>query len=528
VAASTVAALAAAAVFEVSSVGAQSDTEATVAFTSPAPSTLVASVVQLNAVVGEDTQSLTFEVSLDRGASWSLIAVDSVAADGFSASWDSRPYSGGVLLRAVAPTGASAVIAVYADNAAPRASLRPARRHTGTAAQSPLRGVIRATEPVSVRLAASRAGGAPVRIPVRRIGPKSFTFAWTSVPRRTPDGRYRLVAELRDRVGNRAQAVAEVVVDNKPPKVSLVAADITRRGTLLVVRLRSADASGIASVEVRARAVNDSREVLAVRSRPGLRNTTLQWHASIDAPLRPGAYAVRARATDVVGNTATTHDVRLLVRHPVRTQVVARVLGAGRKVALTFDDCASGWVWDSILRTLMREQVRAAFFCPGQTVLAFRDSAARTLRDGHTVGSHGWDHANLAATPFTSALTRLIDDSMVWWRGYRASATPYFRPPYGSYNSTTLAAASSAGYSATVLWDVDPLDWTSPGAGVIAHRVLTRSRPGSVILLHVVPQTAAALSGIISGLRSRQLEPVGLDELLWSPHAVRTAGGWPR
>ena len=34
------------------------------------------------------------------------------------------------------------------------------------------------------------------------------------------------------------------------------------------------------------------------------------------------------------------------------------------------------------------------------------------------------------------------------------------------------------------LWDVDPEDWRRPGTDAIVDRVLSRVRPGSVILLH--------------------------------------------
>ncbi len=113
--------------------------------------------------------------------------------------------------------------------------------------------------------------------------------------------------------------------------------------------------------------------------------------------------------------------------------MVARVDNAGPHVALTFDDCFFPSSWNSILRTLARNRVNAAFFCPGYLVRAFPDLAARTVRAGHTIGSHGWDHA-LLASAYGNILWRLKRDRNVWWR-WREAAVPYFRPPYGAYNS---------------------------------------------------------------------------------------------
>jgi peptidoglycan/xylan/chitin deacetylase (PgdA/CDA1 family) len=61
---------------------------------------------------------------------------------------------------------------------------------------------------------------------------------------------------------------------------------------------------------------------------------------------------------------------------------------------------------------------------------------------------------------------------------------------------------------------------------VITSRVLAATGPGSIVLMHTLPQTAAALPAILRGLRSQRLAVVGLPTLL----AIGTpsAGGWPR
>jgi peptidoglycan/xylan/chitin deacetylase (PgdA/CDA1 family) len=59
----------------------------------------------------------------------------------------------------------------------------------------------------------------------------------------------------------------------------------------------------------------------------------------------------------------------------------------------------------------------------------------------------------------------------------------------------------------TVLWSVDPRDWSRPGAGTIARRILGGVRPGAILLLHdgggPRSQTVAALPTILRGLRRR-------------------------
>lgn len=158
-------------------------------------------------------------------------------------------------------------------------------------------------------------------------------------------------------------------------------------------------------------------------------------------------------------------------------------------------------------------------------MLAAPSVARRTIREGHTIGSHGWDHSNFELLSYGSALSRLVSDRGAWWRLARASPTPFFRPPYGNYDRTTFAAAGRAGYSKIVLWDVDPSDYGQPGTGVIASRVLRAVRPGSIVLMHVTWQTASALPTILHGLRSRGLRPAALADLVRQGRP--SAAHWP-
>jgi peptidoglycan/xylan/chitin deacetylase (PgdA/CDA1 family) len=70
----------------------------------------------------------------------------------------------------------------------------------------------------------------------------------------------------------------------------------------------------------------------------------------------------------------------------------------------------------------------------------------------------------------------------------------------------------------TIIWDVDPRDWSNPGTGEIQSTVLGTVRRGSIVVLHDGPasraQTVAALPGILRGLRRRHLRAVTVTRLL--------------
>jgi peptidoglycan/xylan/chitin deacetylase (PgdA/CDA1 family) len=189
-----------------------------------------------------------------------------------------------------------------------------------------------------------------------------------------------------------------------------------------------------------------------------------------------------------------------------------RVSGAGRRVALTFDDGGAG-PWESMLNTFKRYGMHGTFFPLGPYAAASPNLMRRTVKEGHAFGSHGWTHTAMtrqSASAVRSEWTRTIAP---WWNATGYTPVPYCRPPYGDMNGGTTAASGSAGFYRVILWDVDPQDWASPGSGAIASRVLSHVQPGSIVCMHLTSQTAAALPTILSGLRSRGYTAVSLPEL---------------
>ena len=503
-----------------------------VAIVRPADGAVVSGPVVVTAVAPAETAWVEFSWSVD-GDVWSPIGIDDQPGDGWQAVWDSRPRDGVVKLRATSSGGASAIVTVTVDNTAPvlRTQASPAYfspNGDGRKDTTILDVAVREAAVVDVRLLD------PARDTVRvlahhRVVDRRIRVRWSgrrADGARARDGRYRLAVTARDRAGNAASSAATVRLDTSVPRFAWRSRSRTVGAAPLKVSFRTRDAS--APLRAGFRLVNAYDRVVRSWQRrrlaPGPGATTLRRRTIL--AVVPGVYRVRAVMSDAAGNRSSARrspPYRLI--RSVRTRVVARANRAGRYVALTFDDCAFRSSWDSILRTLARTQVAAGFFCPGIQVRASPDLARRTVKAGHTIGSHGWDHALLSALPYSNALWRLQRDRDVWWR-WQEAAVPYFRPPFGGYDSSVLSAAGAAGYRYSVVWDVDPLDWTSPGVGAIVSRSVGPARPGSIILLHVKPQTARALPLIIRGLRHRRLTPIGLDELLHRDRAVPSPGGW--
>jgi peptidoglycan-N-acetylglucosamine deacetylase len=226
----------------------------------------------------------------------------------------------------------------------------------------------------------------------------------------------------------------------------------------------------------------------------------------------PGLYRVSLTVTDEAGNSTTTSEQVFRDYRPAPAKVWRHVSGAGKRIALTFDDGGAG-PWQSMLGTLKKYGMHATFFPLGPYVAASPALARRCLAEGNAIGSHGWTHTEMTKQSFAQVRSEFVRSAAPWWSAAKATPVQYCRPPYGSYNSTTVAAAGSAGFSRIILWDVDPQDWREPGPAAIAAHVLSHVHSGAIVCMHLRPQTAAALPAILAGLKSRGYRCVSLPEL---------------
>ncbi len=176
---------------------------------------------------------------------------------------------------------------------------------------------------------------------------------------------------------------------------------------------------------------------------------------------------------------------------------------ARREVAIGFDD-GPGPDTPAFVTMLERAHARATFFMIGEQVTsAYRTTLLRELRNGDVLGDHTFTHPYLTQS---ANVFGQLQSTISAIRGLTGYTPCVFRPPYGAYDASVIRTARSLGL-ATVLWNVDPADYTLPGAGAIVSRVLAQVQPGSIIISHdgggPRGQTLAAYPAIISALRKR-------------------------
>jgi peptidoglycan/xylan/chitin deacetylase (PgdA/CDA1 family) len=92
-----------------------------------------------------------------------------------------------------------------------------------------------------------------------------------------------------------------------------------------------------------------------------------------------------------------------------------------------------------------------------------------------------------------------------------------WRPPYGAQDPSLDALARSLGML-TIMWNVDPRDWATPGVDAIYDNVVANARNGSIVIQHFGggprQQTLAALPLEIATLRRERYQFVTVAQLL--------------
>ena len=284
-----------------------------------------------------------------------------------------------------------------------------------------------------------------------------------------PDGR-RHGAPKRRRRPRRARPAARIraIRDHGPPGMRLI--DVIRgpsRPTQVELRRRRRRAGALAGVAGLALLLG------MIAGAGGGRGTAVRaegaqvgWYGH----LRMLAGAGR-RSLDV---EARTQESAAIDRALKLTPFVRLAGSQHRLVALTFDD-GPGPYTDGLLSELRQLRVPATFFVVGYQLPDFGPQLQREVDLGVTIGDHTRDHRDLALLSARDQRSQVLDDALAI-RSYGAPYPRLFRPPYGSYDATTLAVLGRQRMLA-VLWSVDSEDYTSRASTRSCATCSARSDP---------------------------------------------------
>lgn len=201
-----------------------------------------------------------------------------------------------------------------------------------------------------------------------------------------------------------------------------------------------------------------------------------------------------------------------------------------RQISLTFDDGPDPDVTPHVLDVLRDRGVRATFFVVGRNVARNPEIVQRIVEEGHTLGNHTYNHANMAhlnaqqMRDEMQSTQEAVDEAL----GYPYPLT-LMRPPYGApylsdqYVLPLFQRVMRAQKAYPVMWSVDSRDWELDGqAHTIAENVRRDSkRRGDVVLLHDTHwSTVEALPQIIDEYAAAGFSFTTVREMLADKYGV--------
>lgn len=94
------------------------------------------------------------------------------------------------------------------------------------------------------------------------------------------------------------------------------------------------------------------------------------------------------------------------------------------------------------------------------------------------------------------------------------SLKPWWRPPFGAYNSQVVWTAAEEGFPLAVMWTIDSGDWTQVSSETVKNRVL-QAKPGDIVVEHCnSPQSAEIIGEVLDVFKARDVSVVSVPEIM--------------
>lgn len=198
-------------------------------------------------------------------------------------------------------------------------------------------------------------------------------------------------------------------------------------------------------------------------------------------------------------------------------EIYPRVNTAEKVVALTFDDGPTAKT-EEILTILNNLNVKATFFVMGADLAQNMPEGQKIVAAGHQLGNHTYSHKRMVLKSYSYIASEIENtDRLIREAGYEQEIV--FRPPNGK-KLFLLPYYLKQHNRKTIMWDVEPDSFPEIGfsSEKITQYVLDNTRPGSIILLHVMydsrKESVEAIEGIVKGLRQQGYTFKTVSELL--------------
>ncbi len=211
-----------------------------------------------------------------------------------------------------------------------------------------------------------------------------------------------------------------------------------------------------------------------------------------------------------------------IVAVPAPVGVVDTLPGSGPQIALTIDDGSNGEVVAALV-TLCRETGTRLTFFPNGSYRTWGDNARDLwplIESGQVAfGNHTWSHPDLTTLGDAEIAEELQRNQDFMRRTLGITATPFWRPPFGSHDERVDAVAADVGHPTTVMWNGTFDDGRVVSAEDLVAAAEQDFAAQAIIVGHAnQPPLVGVLDRLLELVETRQLVTVTLADA-WSAPA---------
>ncbi len=184
-----------------------------------------------------------------------------------------------------------------------------------------------------------------------------------------------------------------------------------------------------------------------------------------------------------------------------------------KEISISFDATWGAETTPQILTVLDKHKVKTTFFLVNIWLEKYPDVAKTIALKGHEIGMHSSSHPHFTQLSEEQMEKELKDNFQLIYE-VTGQKPILFRPPYGDYNNNVIRTVDKLGFKA-IQWSVDSLDWKDLSAEQIQERIVSKIKPGDIVLLHNAGKyTPDALDPLLTTLEQQGYKIVPISELL--------------
>jgi len=159
-----------------------------------------------------------------------------------------------------------------------------------------------------------------------------------------------------------------------------------------------------------------------------------------------------------------------------------------KEIYLTFDDSPTPEFSLWILNLLSILNIKATFFCVGESAKKHPEIINEILNNGHQIGNHTYSHKNGILSSTRTYLQEIEQCKNV------LPKTNLFRPPFGKIYPWQISKIKEK-YK-IIMWDVLSYDFTKNiSSNKLKKNILKNTKSGSIIVFHDNKKSEKILKG---------------------------------